>query len=82
MGKIVTLGVLAAANKGKRQDLKNTLYHAADESTYIPLCGKVKPESLVDDGSADTEPTCPLCRKRDPRLKGDGPFSLKTLLQF
>ncbi len=61
-----------AASAYKQNDIRSTLTHAVDQTTDKPLCGRVKPESLLDDPYAvddeDAPATCPVCAKRDPRF--------------
>lgn len=84
---VQTVAVLAAAYKGKRAALDVTRTHAFDTRTGATLCGKVNPDSLADDSATnpDLPATCPTCAKRDPRRPAhanEGPFLLKSLLQF
>lgn len=76
---VFTASVLAAQYKGRPRAM---LTHAVDDRSGRPLCGKVNPESLCDIGSPHEQPTCPTCRKRDPRSRTGGPFILSSLLQF
>lgn len=51
------------------------LTHAYDTETDLPLCKRVKTDSLLLDGlwggegCLERKPTCPTCCKRDPRFK-------------
>lgn len=81
---IKTRAVLAAAYRGRSSTLQT---HAVNVRTDLALCGRVKPESIADESATDENApaTCPLCAKRDPRRAtraNDGPFVLKSLLQF
>jgi hypothetical protein len=55
----------------KASDIRSTLTHSVDEATGLPLCKRVKADSLLDDDFA-TDPnlkaTCPACAKKDPRF--------------
>lgn len=81
---IKTTEVLAGAYKGKRAAFMHT--HAYDTTTFRPLCGKVEADSLAGWAQDEDAPaTCPVCAKRDPRNPqhaNDGPFILKSLIQF
>ena len=82
---VYTFSVLAAAYRGKRTPRSSMRTHAVHMDTGATLCGTVKPEHLTESPDADAPATCPTCVKRDPRRKlhaNDGPFILKSLLQF
>ena len=83
---IKTTGVLASAYKGRDIGNRELLTHAYDTRTLEPLCKKVKADSLAFYAENEDEPaTCPTCAKRDPRRPqhaNDGPFILKSLIQF
>lgn len=76
-----TWAVLAGAYKGKDIEERGLLTHTVDTEAGKSLC-RVKFDNLTDVGEADSEPTCPICRKRDPRLKTGGPFVLSHLFQM
>ena len=74
---LMTLGVLAAAYKGGRTNLQNTLTHTinynngGDEKS---LCGKMHIDRIADPyayskAERQAKPTCPVCLRRDPRFK-------------
>lgn len=71
--RIITLGVLGGAYKGKRASLAITLTHSvAIDQTYISLCGN---ENMADEYSSEPEdhalaPTCKRCLRKDPRFNG------------
>jgi hypothetical protein len=73
---IKTRAVAGAAYKSN--DIRSTLTHAVDQTTDKPLCGRVKPENILDDPYAvddeNAPATCPVCAKRDPR------FSFETVV--
>jgi hypothetical protein len=57
--------VLAGAYATGRVDA--TLTHASTITTAgygVPLCGRVKPESLTKDGTEGDTPTCPACQAK------------------
>jgi hypothetical protein len=61
--------------------------HAINLATGAALCGRVKPEHVADEEATneDLPATCPVCAKKDPRRPqhpDDGPFMLKSILQF
>lgn len=76
-----TVEVLAACYKGKMgSTLSHTLGVGADKS----LCG-IPEAHLTNVGFDQLPPTCLRCAKKDPRTpKGpqDGPFVVKSKLQF
>jgi hypothetical protein len=67
---IKTRAVAGAAYK--TNDIRSTLTHAVDVTTYEPLCRRVKSKNILDDPYAvddeNAPATCPLCAKRDPRF--------------
>jgi hypothetical protein len=83
--RVETFAVLAGAYKGKPAAL---LTHACwvdyDDATMppVPLCHRVSPESMTEAPTKHEAPTCPTCRKRDPRTKTRGPSALAALLTF
>ena len=61
--------------------------HAVDTATGLPLCGRINPWHFADEHATnpDLPATCPTCAKRDPRRTrhaNDGPFLLKSLMQW
>lgn len=77
--RLETRGVLAGAylaSDDRRVYLTHTIrIPAAAErrADVVPLCGKVKPDNIADEYSQDpgedaAPPTCPVCRRRDPRF--------------
>jgi hypothetical protein len=63
--KWFTFPVAAAAYK-KLPSMKDSLTHSYDPKEDRVLCGKVRPESILDDYcySYTEAPTCPTCLKR------------------
>lgn len=64
---------LAAPAYGPRMQLARSalLTHTYDHEADRALCS-VKPENVLADGGLtglDEPPTCPTCRRRDPRFK-------------
>lgn len=79
---VYTVEVLASRYRGIRAPLHARRTHALAEDGEVTLCGKIKADDTVETDSAHTEPTCPTCRKRDPRARSTGPFILRSLLQL
>lgn len=67
--KFETRDVLAGAYV-RDDDERGFLSHTVDAATERPLCNRVKAESIADAGAGDVKavPTCPACRKLDPRF--------------
>lgn len=86
------MGVFTYALLGNRYMSKATTpllhsFRANNDHQAIgrSLCGRIPASSACDDAATNplAEPTCKGCRKKDPRFKGgDGPFVLKSMLQF
>lgn len=57
---------VAGAAYGKLASIAHGLTHSYNPQSNVVLCGKVKPESILDDYSFDTEaiPSCLVCAKR------------------
>lgn len=86
---IETRAVLAARYFGRgQQELDARRHtHAYDTSRNVTLCGRMDGDSMADAHATDihAQATCPTCARRDPRRKlhaNDGPFILKSLIQF
>jgi hypothetical protein len=70
-----TRAVLAAAYRRQESTmLTHTVKIDTYESEVGPLCRRVYLDSLADPCADDPSapPTCPVCRKRDPRFHGEG----------
>jgi hypothetical protein len=69
-----TIETQAVAGSAYRvNDDRGCLTHAVDIAAGTPLCGRVKPQHLLDDACAqdpNEAPTCHVCLSRDPR-QGD-----------
>lgn len=68
---IKTSVVAGAAYAAKQLEAGLFLTHSYDTETGAPLCKRVKADHLLCDSEAtdvDAPPTCPACRKRDPRF--------------
>lgn len=78
---ISTVAVLAARYRGKQSKLDATRTHALADNGTVTLCGRIAAEHTTETDHIE-EPTCPTCRKRDPRLRTGAPFVLATLLQL
>ena len=66
-----TRAVLAGAYRGRRALLDAGLTHVLDVEENRVLCGRVDPDNLADRFAMDpaANPTCPICKRRDPGLK-------------
>lgn len=86
--RYTTRAVLAAAYKGRKptagEKRTATLTHTHDAKLGGTLCLSVLNSSLADECATDphAEPTCPSCRRKDPRGRSGGPFILASLLQL
>lgn len=69
-----TREVLAGSNKSKAALLTHTVkWSESLGGEAVPLCSRVKAANIadkysMDDADREMEPTCPVCRARDPRF--------------
>lgn len=68
----------SAVEKNEARGIYHKVYHshAVDTDTDVPLCGRVKLESLCYDTSLNAKgalPTCPACLKKLAKLINETP---------